>query len=117
MVDVVNRIMFKRSNYKSLQELYEEINRQAVILLENNYAVSTYKSLNDDNIYIVEYATMDGQMTDVFVFPVWLTPQEAKAVDNMRSQMMAKKQLPPAEDVFKWDSDTGKGGKGGPNEA
>ena len=117
MVDVVNRLMLKRSNYKSLQELYEEIHKQTCILMDNNYAISTYRSLNDDNVYVIEYAPMDGQMTDVFVFPVWLTPQEAKAVDSMRSQMMAKNQIPSAEDMFKWDSGTGSGGKGGPNEA
>ena len=105
-MDVVNRIFLKRSSFNSIYELLDEINKQLIILINNGYATSIYRSLMDENIYIIEYASLDPSINDTFVLPMWVTSDEAKALEGLRALKNQGMEL-PKPGINK------KGGKGG----
>lgn len=84
VVDAVSRMYFKRSDFRTKEELFEEIHKQVDILMSHLYAVSVYQSLLNCNIYILEYAPMDNEITSLFMLPVFLTAPEAKVIEELR---------------------------------
>lgn len=84
VVTDVNRLILKRSDFKSDAELYAEIHKQSEILLNNHYGISCYRSLLDRNIYIIEFSSLDATVAEVFMLPVWLTKEEAIVIDDLR---------------------------------
>ena len=75
-VQPLNTIMFLRTNFRTDDELLETVAKQVALLLRNSYSVSAFKTLEDDNAYAIEYASMDPSVTGTPLFPAWLTVEE-----------------------------------------
>ena len=86
-VDNVSRLYFKRSDYRTTDELFNEMHKQADILLNNSYGISCYRSLIDSNIYIMEFASLDTEISRVFMLPVWITKEEAQMLEKFREDV------------------------------
>lgn len=88
-VDIVSRMYFKRSNYATVEELLQEIFKQYEILLKNGYATVCYRSLVDENLYILEFCLTDATVNKVFMMPVFITKEEAYMLEESRKEINA----------------------------
>ena len=104
-----SKFYLKRSDFNSLDEMLMSMNQYIDMLMERNYACSVYRSLVNDNVYVIEYASMDPLLNDEFSMPFWLNPKEASAVATMRKQE-SKKNTAELEDFS--DDFFPKGGSG-----
>ena len=85
MTEYSNTILFKRSSYRTIEEMFIEIDKQINLLLTHKYAVSIYQSLADENIWCVEFATMDLTLSDSFALPMYVTAEEARVITEART--------------------------------
>lgn len=82
-----SKVYLKRSDYSTLEDLMTEINGQVNYLISKNYACSVYRSLVNDNVYVIEFASMDPLLNEEFSMPFWITPVEASAIAKMRRSL------------------------------
>ena len=83
-----NKIIFKRSDYESTDALLKAIGAQMSSLMNNNYMCSTYRSVVDNNIHVVEFSSADVSIGGLY--PVWLTTEEIMSVFAARKLNMNK---------------------------
>lgn len=82
MQNNISSLILKRSNFRSDEEFFQTIGRQLCFLLSNNYTIVTYKSILDNNVFVIEYSSADIAQSGVAVFPVWLTAEEMTKLGN-----------------------------------
>jgi len=82
-----NKIFYKRSDYRDEGELLHAMSEQVSALLRNNYMCSSFRSMVDPNIYVLEFSTADLTISDLI--PMWITTAEAVSV--MASRSMTEK--------------------------
>lgn len=85
-----SKLYLKRSDYDSIHDMFEEMNLQVNLLMQRNYACSVYRSLINDNVYVIEFASMDPLLNDEFSMPFWITPKEATVIASLRKKQKAK---------------------------
>ena len=86
MLETVNKVYFKQSDYDSLEDMFEAIFFQELTLVRSNYMCTTYKSPTNNNIYVLEFASMDPLLNQERLLPCWITAIEANALANMRKE-------------------------------
>ena len=84
MLETVNKIYFKQSDYNSIDEMYQALFTQQLALVKNQYMCLTYKSPVNNNVYVLEFASLDPVFNQGKVLPCWITPAEARMVANTR---------------------------------
>lgn len=77
-----NKIYLKRSQFKTEEELNESIKEHLSLLIPNDTVCVVYKSPVDDNINIIEFASLDPALTTVV--PMWLNPAEIQLINDYR---------------------------------
>lgn len=118
MVEPVNKIYFKLSDFDSLGDMYEAIFTQELALVKNQYMCLTYKSLTDNNIYVLEFASLNPMFNQGKLLPCWITPEEARAIAQSRLEYYADNEIDDViNDALKLDvedknSNNGNGNKG-----
>ena len=112
MLEPVNKIYFKLSDFDSIGDMYEAIFTQELALVKNQYMCLTYKSLTDSNIYVLEFASLNPMFNQGKVLPCWITPEEARAIAQSRLEEYQDDDVDEIiNDALKLDDDN-KGGKG-----
>ena len=86
MLETVNKIYFKQSNYNSLEDMFEALYVQELSLIRSNYMCTSYKSPTNNNIYVLEFASLDPLLNQEKLLPCWITPQEAGVIARMRKE-------------------------------
>ncbi len=111
MYESVNKIYFRASDYNSLDEMHLDIASQLKSLTQKSYMCLLYRYLNDANIYVLEFASLNPLFNKEKVVPCWLTTDEAKEVAAAR--------LADAEDLEEIVNDSLRinSNKGGGNNA
>ena len=84
MLEMVNKIYFKKSDYDSIDEMYETLFTQQLALTKNNCMCLVYKSPYDSNIFVLEFASLDPLFNEEKLLPCWITPQEAARIAEGR---------------------------------
>ena len=115
MIETVNRIYFKQSDFSSLDEMYQEMYSQQLALLRNHYSCVTYKSVVDNNIYVLEFASLNPTFNQSKVLPCWITASEATAIAESRMSDYSQSDIDEIlKDDLKLndDDDDKSGGKG-----
>ena len=84
MLETVNKIYFKQSDYDSIEGMFEALFVQQLALIKNQYMCLTYKSPVNNNVYVLEFASLDPVFNQGRLLPCWITPAEARMVANTR---------------------------------
>ena len=117
MLETVNRIYFKQSDYDSIDEMYEALFAQQLALVKNQYMCLTYKSPVNNNVYVLEFASLDPVFNQGKVLPCWITPDEARMIANTRLEdyqdNVSVEEL--IKDALKLDDNNDDGNNGGNN--
>ena len=82
MTEGVNRIYIRKTDFHTVEDFHEYLNKVMGILtaVESNIVVA-YQSV-DPNIYIIECNTTDPALNGVF--PFWISPEELVAISQAR---------------------------------
>lgn len=97
MIDTVNRIYFKQSDYDSLDNMFEALFIQQLALTKNKYMCLVYKSPSNSDVYVLEFASLDPMFNYERVLPCWITAEEAMYIAEDRQVKMQEEM----EDVIK----------------
>lgn len=99
-----NKIFFKKSDYNSLNELYEVISSNIKVIAENKQVINFYRSPIDNNVYVIEFASMDPALN--MTLPMWLSPEEVQLINNNRDASS----IEVDDDFYTGNSNRGEGG-------
>lgn len=70
-----NKIVYKVSDYKTLDDLYTRAFAQLRLLTDSNYVCWFYRAAFDNNLFMIDFASMDPTISDTV--PMWLDDEEA----------------------------------------
>ena len=83
-----SKIVYKRSDYANLEAMFDAMKEQIGQLLKNNYMCSSYRSVADNKLYVVEFSSSDVMLGGLY--PIWLTTEEIMSVYSSRKQRSAE---------------------------
>ena len=69
-----NKIIFRRSDYKTQEEFFDIVFRQMRILIENDSVFSFHENPNVKGLYALQFGP--SQVNDSNTYPVWLNGEE-----------------------------------------
>lgn len=78
MPEETSKIIFKRGDYETFEDMLVEIANQTAFFLRNNYMVTSYRSIVDKDLFVMEFASADPKLSELI--PVWVTPNEALGI-------------------------------------
>lgn len=84
MLEPVNKIYYKKSDFDSIDEMFSEVYRQQLALVKNKYMCLLYRSPSDRDIFVLEFASLDPTFNQRRLLPCWITPQEAAMIAKDR---------------------------------
>ena len=68
------KLVFRRSDYKNVEEFYNTIFQQFRILIESNNVFSFHENPQERGIFVVQFGP--STITETSSYPVWLTADE-----------------------------------------
>lgn len=103
--DIVSRMYFKKSDYDSLDELFDDVSKQINILTKNKNSVVFYQFQDATNIFVLEYSPIYlDEVDEEPQFPMWLnsdellTVQASRIADRIENIEKTKENLEKAKD-------------------
>ena len=115
MLETVNKIFFKQSDFDSKEEMFVALFLQELALTRNNYMCLVYKSLADDNVFVLEFASTEPAFNLGKLLPCWITPSEARAIASARLEDYQESAEDIVKDSLKLDVDDDNNDNGGNN--
>ena len=103
----VNKIIFRRGDYKTLEEFYDIIFNQMKILIESNNVFSFHENPNAKGVYALQFNpsnTLNASAT----YPVWLNGEEIMYVSSFardKAYEEAKQTVEEYESDDLWSDD------------
>ena len=105
MLEGVNRIYFKKSDFDSLDEMFEALFTQQLALTKNSNMCLVYQLPADKNVFILEFASLDPMFNQDRVLPCWITSYEANSIARDRLQAYKENLEDIVSDSLKLDID------------
>lgn len=90
MLESVNRIYFKKSDFDSIEEMYKALFTQQLSLTRNSYMCVVYQLPDDANIFVLEFASFSPVFNQDRLIPCWITSYEANRIAKNRLQYYQK---------------------------
>ena len=84
MLETVNKIYFKQSDYDSIDAMFEAMFTQELALVRNQYMCLSYKSPTNNNVFVLEFASLEPMFNQTKLLPCWITPSEASIIAEHR---------------------------------
>lgn len=105
MLEPVNKIYFKKSDYDDIEEMFEAVYVQQLALARNNYMCLLYKSPIDNNVFVLEFASLDPTFNQEKLLPCWITPEEAASIAYDRLDKFRENAEEVVKDALKLSDD------------
>ena len=84
MLETVNKVYFKKSNFDSTEEMYKALFTQELSLVKNGYMCLSYRAPGNYDVFILEFASLDPMFNQGKLIPCWITAQEAGLIAKER---------------------------------
>jgi len=104
MLESINKIYFKTSDFDSLKDMFEALFIQELSLIKNGYMCTVYKSLTNNNVYVLEFASLDPLFNQERLLPCWITSDEAGLIAQMRKEYYKNNFCDIINDALKLDA-------------
>ena len=115
MIETVNKIYFKQSDYDSIDAMFNAMFVQELALVKNHYMCLSYKSPGDSNVFVLEFASLEPAFNQTKLLPCWITPDEANIVAEYRINNYRNDLEYVVKDSLKIDDDDDDFNDGGNN--
>ena len=115
-----NKIIFRRSDFKSDDEFFDSLFKQIRLLVENNNVISFHENPNFRGIYALQFNPINMVGGDEASYPVWLTGDEilyVSAYARRNEYEEAKQVVDDFEGDDIWDMNDDNSGNGGKSDA
>ena len=86
MLESVNRVYFKKSDYDSIDEMFHALFTQQLSLTRNSYMCVVYQLPDDASVYVLEFASLNPIFNQDRLIPCWITSYEASVIATKRLQ-------------------------------
>lgn len=81
---MVNKLIYKLSDYASLDDLLKDVFEQEKILAKRGFVYTFYRYVLDNNLYVLEFSC--DTVEDATWFPVWLNNEEMSIIFEERGK-------------------------------